>query len=78
MYVKGCIFIKGAATIACITCFAFLCDIFTVDRFSQDTRTGGLSHSTWPAEQEGLCQMVGANSILQGGYHLILPYHIMP
>ena len=45
-----------------------------VDGFGEDTRTSGLSNTTWSAEQVGMSQLSALYGILQGGGKRLLTY----
>ena len=57
-----------------VASLSFFGNLFTVDCFSQDPRTGGLAHAPGSAKQEGMCQVTGFYGILQGGGNMFLYY----
>ena len=48
--------------------------IFTVDGLGQDTGAGRLTHTTGPAKQKGMRQLLVLDSILQGSSDVCLTH----
>lgn len=48
----------------------------TVDHAGYDTRTGGFSHSPWPAKQHGLRQLLTFNGVLERCGDVLLTHHL--
>jgi len=49
---------------------------FAIDCLGQDAGHGGLAHTPWAAEDQGMGQPVLLNCILQGLSYMTLPYHL--
>ncbi len=58
--------VEGTARLAFVAGLKVLGGVEAVDGLGHDTGTGGLAHATRTAKQEGLCQSVVADGILQG------------
>jgi hypothetical protein len=50
--------------------------LFAIDCLGQDAGHGGLAHTPWPAEDQGMRQPVLLNCILQGLCYMALTYHL--
>ena len=49
---------------------------FTVERFGEDTRHGGLTHTARASEQISMVQAVIVQRIDQRAKHMLLPHHL--
>ena len=63
MYVVRTLFVECQTRLTLIAGFAFGSGGLAVDGFGKDTCTRCFSHSTRSAEQVGMCQLAGGNSI---------------
>jgi hypothetical protein len=75
MDIHGNTVIEGYARVTHVAGFAIGPYIFAVDRFRQDTGTGGFAYAPRTTEQEGMRQLLVLDSILQGGSDMSLTYN---
>jgi len=73
MDVKRAAGVKAAAGFALVAGLYFRRDVLAVNRFGQDTGTGGLTHPTWSAEKKSLRQVLAADGIFKGIGDMVLP-----
>ena len=67
--------IKSLAAFALATSIAIGSRMHAVDDFSKYSCTSGLTHSSWSAEQIGVCQFAAKHSILQCCGQRLLSHH---
>src|ERR1043165_3170964 len=67
------ILIEGAAGRTFAASLNIGCQILAINGSGENTRTGGLSYAPGTAKQEGMCKVLSANGILEGGRNMLLP-----
>ena len=65
--VQGTLLVERLTALALIAGLAFCCGVLAVDGLGKDAGTGGLSYTTWTAEEVGMGQFSALHGILQGG-----------
>lgn len=67
--------IETAARLALTASIALGRGIQAVDGFCEDARTGGLTHTSWAAKEEGVSQLSSANCVFEGGGNVTLAHN---
>jgi hypothetical protein len=75
MNIKGTAIVKRYAGRTCITGFTIFADVLAIDGLCQDAGTGGFSHPSGTAEQEGMRQLLVPDGVFKGGGDMLLPHN---
>ena len=67
--------VKTHAALAGIAGLPIGLEVFAVDGFGEDPRTGGFAHTARTAEQESMRQLLIADGVFQRGGDMLLPHY---
>ena len=73
--VERCSRVERAATFAFVAGLVVGGEVGAVYCFGQYAGAGGFAHSAWPAEEESLGQLPGADGVFEGCGDMALPHH---
>ncbi|MPN38957.1 hypothetical protein SDC9_186482 [bioreactor metagenome] len=57
------LFVESNTRFTGVAGLVFVRRIQTIDRLGKDAGTGSLTHTTWPTEQIGMCQLAACDGI---------------